>query len=248
MYDSSLWILNKINAINDLFKSESLPENLEKICKQNPYLIDCRKNGIPSIILELPVLLKPYKKLMSTFEEDTLELYDVFPCIDQTISDYNQLIHSEDIDILRPLIPEIQNGIVFRFTTTARWDLIITSFALTHNGRKFFRKKYANTVPPLTEEYSGDEEDCVSFNERKFIAVNNIEDSISDAETDFTSVFELMEEEKEDDYSSCDEIDVDTDYEEFPYPERNDNGDLNSFVFNDDLLSIYIVFDTLYDF
>ena len=60
---------------------------------------------------------------------------------------------------LMPALDPLRHFIQQRFFETARWDLIVTSYALTYPGRKHLRKIGNEGDHPITEEFSDDEED-----------------------------------------------------------------------------------------
>ena len=64
----------------------------------------------------------------------------------------------DSIEYLSPVANLLRHLILTRFHETARWDLIITSFALTQSGQRYMRGIGNRCDPPITEDFSDDDD------------------------------------------------------------------------------------------
>ena len=162
IYDTAYWVMKHSEEINIYLTSDEIPNSILNVIEDDIYLSEYRKNGIPKYISEAVDLLDPVKKLMCAFESDHISLYNVFPLLNYTLEIYQNLITNGFMKYFNAALHIMRMLIVNRFQKTARFDLIITSFAFTFEGRKFFREFCAKSDPPLTEEFSDQEDDSQS--------------------------------------------------------------------------------------
>jgi len=157
-YDAAFWIMKHVDQINEVLTSGTISSRVLKVFQKVEHADTCLK-GVPDQILELVPFLAPIKRLMLTFESDRTPLCRVFPLIHQTLKVYDRIEEQGELKYHGPVVPLIRSFIKKRFQETARWDLIVTSFALTIEGRYFIRKECSSdTMPGLTEGLSDDEE------------------------------------------------------------------------------------------
>ena len=159
IYDTAYWVMKHSDEINMYLTSNEIPNSILNIIEGDIYLSEYRKNGIPKYISEAVDLLEPVKKLMCAFESNHISLYNVFPLLNYTLEMYQNMITNCFTNYFNKALHTMRMLIVNRFQKTARFDLIITSFALTYEGRKFFREFCSKSDPPLTEEFSDQEND-----------------------------------------------------------------------------------------
>ena len=182
--------------------------------EEDIYLSEYKKNGIPEYIKEAVDLLDPIKKLMCALESDNTSLYNVFPLLDYTLDVYHNMFIHLIPSYFYSTIPIIRNLIVSRFQQTARFDLIISSFSLTFEGRNFFRKFYAKSNPPLTEDFSDQEEGIQSdlFDDDVFVEYSSeIEDDDIFEEMNQVDIQDIIESSSEYDEDIDSESPIDND-------------------------------------
>jgi hypothetical protein len=155
-FDAVTWIIQHLEAANTILTSRTLPPKLSMLL--NPPNEPSLSTGIPTQIKELAPFLEPIKRLMLALEADDAPLSVVFPLFKRTLEIYKELETNEDIQSLRPAIPDIMNLLNNRFRETSRWELIVTSYAFTRAGRRYFRLQGYRSEPRLTLEFSDAEE------------------------------------------------------------------------------------------
>jgi len=198
-YDAAMWITKHVRQINAVLTSDAVSMKTKKCLLEDEDIRQCL-DGVPQHIIELPTLLEPVKKLMLTLEADRTPLSAVFPLIHSTLGALKTIEAKKTIEYLLPVIEPLHHAVEHRFHDTAKWDLIVTSYALTHPGRRHLRKIGNEGDHPITEDFSDDEDDSPEELKRTI----QVSEPGSDAED-----LAVSSDEDSDDYSENEDKDKD---------------------------------------
>jgi hypothetical protein len=160
IYETATITLNRILKLRVYLQRENLPSNIRQFLNQHPWIPQIVDDHFDAITA-LQKTLEPIKRLMMLLEKNTTALSKVYPLVMKTAKELRKTACYSNCMFVKSFGKSFCDAMLHRFKSTARWDLILTSFAFSDSGRHHLRWIAHQQTPSLTQQFECNKDtDC----------------------------------------------------------------------------------------